>query len=225
MKTYRLGGYASILTGLSYLFIAVTFFLLPPEQRAGQVLSGPFFISVAENALFLKIQLLLFALNAILAIAVVQALSKWMNNHKMIQWSSTLAVIGYAILIYINFYAFEQIPRLAEAYIRLDFPLRTIITAFGIGFDDWMAFILTGLWMFVINWYGLLEHKFPKTLAILGMFGGLCNFLIAAGSVLKSSFIMMAAAGLGGVMIGPVWFIWTGKILLHEKEVTIEKQL
>lgn len=219
MKPYRLGGYAAILTGLSYLLIALTFFLLPPEQRAGQVLEDSFFLSVAENPLYLKMQLLLFALNGILAIAVVQAIFGFLNGQKSsIRWSSTLAVVGYAILIYINFFAFEQIPKLADAYTSLDRPLRTIITAYGVGFDDWMAFLLTGLWMLVINLHGMKEHKFPKGLAVTGMAGGAANWLIAFGSVFKSPVLMAAAAGLGGVIIGPVWFIWTGKILLAKKE-------
>jgi hypothetical protein len=50
----------------------------------------------------------------------------------------------------------------------------------------------------------------PRWLAILGLFGALVNELVFIGMVFHFALLIDLAAGVGGMIIGPVWFIGLG---------------
>lgn len=47
-------------------------------------------------------------------------------------------------------------------------------------------------------------------MAVLGLIIGIGNALIIAGYILDSSILILIAAGLGAVILAPIWFIWMG---------------
>jgi hypothetical protein len=56
----------------------------------------------------------------------------------------------------------------------------------------------------------LRAHLIPKWLAILGMLGALINELTFIGIVFHIALLIDLAVGVGGMIIGPIWFIGLG---------------
>ena len=73
-----------------------------------------------------------------------------------------------------------------------------------------MSFALIGLWMLALNWLAYKRNQLPRFLSVVGILTGVFNFLIALGFVLHISSLIEIAAGLGGLVFGPLWFVMIG---------------
>ena len=219
----KISSVCAILIAIIYIMIALIYLFLPDEQKAGNEINSDFLISVAQSPQLLIWQIRLFTINAILSVTVVLSLFEYLkaNQRGLIAWASVLALIGFSILIYINCFAQVEIPRLANVFVKSDHGTQLSIAAQGFGFDDWMAFGLIGIWMIIINWIGQKNNRLPLLLSVIGIIGGLANFLIAFGTVAKMVSVIMIAAILGGVFLGPVWYIWIGIKLWKEGQKAV----
>ncbi len=212
----KLGGICSILTGLSYLAIGVTYFLMPEEQQPGSTASfDAFFESVAGSSTMLVLYCWAFAVNGFAAIAAVPAISGLVRsaNEGWVRWTSALAAIGYAVLAVEYIVLQDEVPRMAAGYLQLDQSARAAIAVIGplnLNNDGWAGFGTVGLWLTVVNGLALRGGQWPKPLAVLGLVIGIGNALIIAGYILDSSLLILIAAGLGAVILAPIWFIWMG---------------
>ena len=212
----KLGGICSILVGLSYLAIGATFFLLPAEQQPGSPVSfDAFFESVAGGSTVLVLYCWAFTVGGFVAIAAVPAISDLVRsaNEGWIRWTSALAVIGYAVLAVEYLVLQDEVPRMAAGYIRLDESARAAIAVVGplnLNNDGWAGFGTVGLWLAVVNWLALRGGQWPKALAVIGLIVGIGNGLVIAGFILDSPILILITAGLGGVILAPIWFIWMG---------------
>ena len=214
----KASGVFSICIAITYMIIALIHLSLPDIQKAGNSMSPEYLVSIAESPLLLVWQIRIFAVNAVLSIAVVFSLLQYIRSGQngLSVWASALAVIGFAIIFYVSMLAQIEIPRIATSFVQSNETIKLAIIAQGLGFDDWMAFGLIGLWMIIVNYTGQKNRRLPLSLAIIGIISGFANFLIAFGTVARLVILITIAAILGGVLLGPVWYFWTGIIFLKE---------
>ena len=214
----KLGGTCAILLGVSYIVIGVNYLLLvPAEQKVGGGLAK-FLPSFAQNPTPLTLQYWAFALGALLAIAAVLAISESVRsvNEGWVRWTSTLAVLGFAVVAIDNFREMSFQPDRAADYAAADAATKAAMEVSGpIGLDPqgWLGFGAVGLWVLVVSLLALRGSTWPKPLAYVGIAVAVVHWLVVAGSVLSIEPLIAIAAGLGGVILGPIWYIWTGLTL------------
>lgn len=203
-----------MLLGVSYLVIGINYLLLPADQKAGSALDS-FLPSLAQNPTPLTIQYWAFALGAVVALAAVLAISEAVRpaNEGWVRWTSHLAVLGFAVVAINNFrnLAF-QLDR-ATAYVGGDAALKAAIEVsgpFSLDPQGWLGFGAVGLWVLVVSWLALRAGRWPKPLAYVGIAVSVAYGLVVAGFVLNLELLIAIAAGLGGIILGPIWYIWLG---------------
>jgi len=210
----KLGGTCSILVGVSYVLVGITYLLLPAGQKPG---AGPaqFYPSFAQNPTPSALMYWEFALGAVLAIAAVMAISEVVRpaNEGWVRWTSNLAYLGFAVTAISNFRTLALMPTQAAAYVAGDASTQAAIAATGeIGLDPygWLQFGGIGLWVLVVSLLALRGGTLPKTLAYVGIAATILYWLVVAGFVLDIEALMAIAAGLGGIIVAPIWYIWMG---------------
>jgi hypothetical protein len=210
----KLGGNCSILLGVSYLLIGVTYLLLPADQKQTSAVDK-FLLSFAQNPTTQMIQFWVFALSGLIGIAVVLAVSERVRsmNEGWVRWTSNLAVLGFAVVAINNFRNIAFQPGRATAYLKSDAATRTVIELsgpFGLDPQNWLGFGAVGLWVLVVSLLALRAGTMPRLLTYLGMATVVAYWLIVVGSVLNLEVLFTIAAALGGIILAPIWYIWTG---------------
>ena len=91
--------------------------------------------------------------------------------------------------------------------------MRQSITSFSLVLDPqgWLIFFLSGLSLLLFGALGWRFGTLPKALAVLGMAGGLLYIVAFIARANQQMLIVDVAAGLGGVIVGPLW--WAGLAL------------
>ena len=217
----RVGGICSLAAGAIFLVSGVAFF-------ASQV--GRFdWNSVASISAYLQTHpgagTLWTVVNggaavaAFLAVASVLGLADRLGPARpgLVRWTSTLAVIGYAILAVTNVADLYQIKHLAASYPLLDASARAALEAAGTGTLDPMLnlrFMAVGPWFLAAGWVALHTRDLPRALAYLGIIAGCGALLAAAASFLDLPGIPLGlAVGAVAVVIHPIWLIGVGLAL------------
>ena len=212
----KLGSICSILVGISYIVVGVTYVLLPVEQGAGGSSGSKFLASVAQNPTMLIIEYWAFALGAILAIAAVLAISESVRsaNDGWVRWTSNLAIIGFAVTSINFFRLLANVPGRAAAFATGDAAIKVILAATQADLDldpnGWLGFGFVGFWVLVVSLLALRGSTLPKLLAYDGIAVAIAYWLVVAGYVLGIGTLVAIAAGLGGVILAPIWYIWAG---------------
>ena len=117
----KITGVFAIVAGVSYIVIGITFFLLPEDQRPNDNFHR-FLLSVADESALSVLLYWAFAVGALAAIAVVFAVADLVGPgaRVLVRWSTTLAIIGLAVVI-VQFLVFQdQVPNMANDYDGLD---------------------------------------------------------------------------------------------------------
>ena len=111
-----------MLVGVSYILIGVLFFLVPEEQRGGAVGPDAFRSVVEDGVLLQQVQFWAFGFGALLAIAVVYAVADIVRpaSPAVVRWTTTIAVIGFAVVAVQTLLLQDELPDLARAHERLD---------------------------------------------------------------------------------------------------------
>lgn len=211
----RLGGTCSILVGISYVVIGITEVLLPADQMssAGR---DKFLMSFAQNPSLLQVQYWALALGALLAIAVVLAVSEAVRsaNEGWVRWTSNLAILGFAVTAIDFFRTLALEPLNAAAYVQGDAAIRAALTVpsstVALDPQGWLGFGVVGLWLLVVNLLALRSGTWPKILSYVGIATAIAYFLVVVSLTLGLATMLQIVAGVGGVILAPIWFIWMG---------------
>jgi hypothetical protein len=215
----QLGGICSILLGVSIIVVGATYLPLPPEQQqiVGMYTNpGAFLASVAHNFTLLTVEFWAEALGALAGIAVVLAISARVRsaNEGWVRWTSTLAIVGLAITAIDDLRFLALTPGRAAAYVQGDAAVKAALTAPGAleGLDPhhWLRLGAVGLWVMVVNLLALRARAWPAPLAIVGIGVALVYWLAVAGIVLQIPAALTLVAGLGAIVLAPLWYIWLG---------------
>jgi hypothetical protein len=210
----KLGGNCSILLGILYLLIGVTYLLLPADQKQTSA-TDKFLLSFAQNPITQMIQFWEFALSGLIGIAVVLAASESVRsaNEGWVRWTSNLAVLGFAVVAINNFRNIAFQPGRAAAYVEGDAVTKTVIELsgpFGLDPQNWLSFGAVGLWVLVVSLLALRAGTWPKLLTYVGIATAVAYWLIVVGSIFNLEALFTIAAALGGIILAPIWYIWTG---------------
>lgn len=212
---YELGGICSALVGLSYVVIGITIILMPPQITGVDNFASPTLILFESNRVLVLTQYWAMALGAIFALAVIPAVSEKVRNlnEGWLRWTSSLATLGFAVTILDNYWAIVITPAQSAAYLAADEALRAAMTLPSApqqsDLKAWLGYGAVGLWVLVVNLLALRGNRWPKGLAYLGIAVALVYFLavIPAGILGDLTFVL---AGVGGVVLAPIWYIWMG---------------
>jgi hypothetical protein len=206
--------------GVLYVLIGVTFLLVPAEQQGG---SGKddiirFLSSFNENSTAMTLLYLEFALGAILAIAAVPAISGLVRtvNEGWTRWTSNLAFLGFAVVAIYYFQMMAMVPSRAAAFAAGDASTKAAL-AVPIGVDPQflLRYGVIGLWIFVVSILALRGRKLPGILSIVGIVAAVLYWLLAANDILGiATPVRPLIAIAGGIIAGPIWYIWVGSRLL-----------
>ena len=135
------------------------------------------------------------------------------------RWTSTLALIAFAVTFLDNYWAIVETPARASAYVTGDAAWRAALTVPGaaqqIDVQSWLGNGAVGLWGLVVSLLALRGKVWPKGLALLGIVGAFAYFLGLASSVIHELTVSgagMLVAGIG-VVLAPIWFGWMGIVL------------
>jgi Domain of unknown function (DUF4386) len=136
-----------------------------------------------------------------------------------IRWTSTLAIIGYAILAISNIADLYQIKRMVFGYAQINQSAQSALDVMGFGSIDptlSLRFITIGPWFLVAGWLSLRNGQFPKALAYLGVIAGIIALLFVVISFLEIQTLTLITASIA-VVFQPLWLIWTGIVLGRDK--------
>jgi hypothetical protein len=211
-----LGGTCAILNSILLPLFVISFLFSPERHFIG---TAAYFETIATNPRWIMIRFVVEALYSLLAIAVVIAISDIMRpaNEGLVRWMSILAILGYATLVVDTMMLLDHLPRLATRFVDADEYTKAAILAMGSNYvhfsidpDAWVGFGLPNLWFLMVGWLAIRGGQLPKNLALLGLIVGGLNFLAVAGDSFELQIILNILAVLGGLVVGPIWFIWVG---------------
>jgi hypothetical protein len=209
-----LGGTCSILLGISYAVFGVTYLLDPTIKTASQ---AEFYVAYAAHPTMYVASSLALALGAILALAVIPAVAERLRtvDEAWVRWASNVAYLGFAVTALANVSVIVVYHARATAYVRGDEITRAAVVAPSYALDPtgWFPLGCVGMWFLVINLLGLRGGAWPRPLAYLGLAGGVLYWCALAGNLFGIPLLFQLAAGLGGVILAPIWFAWVGLIL------------
>ncbi|MBI3915005.1 MAG: DUF4386 domain-containing protein [Chloroflexi bacterium] len=211
----QLGGTCSILAGVSYVAVGVAYMLMPVEQRPGGN-TGPFLTSFAQNPTMLLLEYWAFAIGALVALGAVPAISDRVRSvsEGWVRWATNLAFVGFAVTA-INFFRLLAIlPNRAVAYYKGDSLEKLAIamnqSALSLDPQGWLGFGAVGFWVLVVSVLTLRAGTLPKLLAYVGIGVAIAYMLVVAGYLFNADLLIAIAAGAGGIILGPIWYIWMG---------------
>jgi hypothetical protein len=214
----RFGGTAAIAVGALYLMVGLTHFLMPRAQLRGAVgITDAFFASLARGSSVFMLHYWLVVATALLTFAVIAAFLSLLREHRTgpLCWAAAVGFFG-AALTAIDFTIIAvEAPRLARLYMSAAADARPMLLVFGVPHIDPCFFAngLAGVFALTVNIAALRHRLLPRTLATIGVIGSVLFLLLFAGALAHSPWLIDFAVGLGGLVIGPLWYIWTGFIL------------
>ena len=213
----KLGGICSILLGISYILVAVIYVVMPAEQQdAAGIAPGAFLESLAQNPTLYIVGGLVFALGSLLGIAAVPAISESLRsvNQGWVRWTSTLAILGFAVNSIDSFRRMALDPARATAYVKGDAAIKAALTVPGalpaLDPNAWLRLGAVGLWVLVVCLLALRSGTWPRPLAYLGIAVTIVYWLIVASNYLQIQLFTAIIAGVGLVILAPIWYIWLG---------------
>jgi hypothetical protein len=211
----RVGGTASLLVGVLSIPAALTYLILPAEQRLG-VEGATLLPSFADDPTVLTALFIQLALLAVLAIAVVPALSFRVGaNEGWVTWTAILALAGLALTAAGHLLSLSRLPNIAEAFVAGDPSTKAAILPFWRSTLDPQAFWgygAVGLWILVASVLAIRTQSLPQPLAGFGIAVAVLHWLIPLG-------LASGNQGVLGVIIGAfaigsvVWYLWIGSVL------------
>jgi hypothetical protein len=198
----------------SYCAAGISHFLMPPDQiHFAKGLSAEFFTSLRVTSFWFRVHYWSFVTASLCGMAIVQVLSHQLNlTSYAAQLMTLLATVGFvvtaidfammqakAIQLARAFHTF--LPEVQQSTIAAGLPRLDQTGLFGFGF--------VGLWFAVANVIMLETGNYPTGLIILGLSGAGLFELGFIGSLVHVARLIDIAIGLGGVLAGPLWLIWT----------------
>jgi hypothetical protein len=213
----KLGGRMSIGLGLIYLVIGLTYFMVPPAQLKG--FSADFWPSLVDSPTWRRIFQFAQALGAAWGVAVVLGVREYSDkkHEAWLGWTSVLAYIGYALGIIDNVRSF-QLERLQSViFMAADPAVKASIVAntaiYNLDSMGVLGFGAVGLWVLVSSHTLAMDGKIPKALGWIGAVTALLMAVVVLGYATMNTAFLSVAAGLGGFIAAPTYFIWLGMSL------------
>jgi hypothetical protein len=213
----KVGGACAVLLGLSYIVVAIAYLALPSGQGV-LWMSKPadFLQSFNQKPAALVIEYLAFIVGAIFAFGAIPAMQDHVSSEDQgwLRWASNLAYLSFAVLILNMFRLLVLLPSTASNYVAGDpATQQAIIQNFhGLSLDPqgWIAFGGIALWVLVVSLEGTREGRLPWLLVLDGIAVAILYGLAIAGILFGVRGLVDIAAVVGGIILGPIWYVWFG---------------
>lgn len=213
---YKFGGTFSILLAITTILVAAVYVLLPSEQQDACQCADRFLVSLAQNPILYIAEYALFGVYSLLGTAAVLAISENVRsvNEGWVRWTSSLAIVGFAVNAVDALRSMALNPVRAVAYVQGGAAVKAALTVPGAlqGLDPqaWLRLGAVGLWVGTVSLLGLRSNAWPRLLAYLGIAVTVVYWLVVAGQVLQLPSLIVILAGAGGVLFVPIWYMWLG---------------
>jgi hypothetical protein len=214
----RLGGLASAALGVVYLLIGANYLI----NRAALTVDVETFVSeFARYQLANDAQWWLFVLSGVLGVAAVAALSaRAAPGHAGLRWLATLANAGFLVTALDNarlaaYWHGRAADYLAASTDAAREAIAANSGALSLDPNGVFGFGLVGLWVIATGYVALQRDALPRGAGYAGLAAGLVYWLVVIGFTLNVEPLVAIAAGLGGIILAPVWYLWAGLSLLR----------
>ena len=208
----RTAGIVCLVCALSYAATGATFFLDPTSQFKTGTLD--YWNALAGAPLGRQAFLMAFALAGLTAFCAMGEVQRLIGpTSGLARLAASLGQLGFGVtaVSYVRLLGGEA--QRAQAFAAGSDAVRQSITSFSLVLDPqgWLIFFLSGLSLLLFGALGWRFGTLPKALAVLGMAGGLLYIVAFIARANQQMLIVDVAAGLGGVIVGPLW--WAGLAL------------
>lgn len=79
------------------------------------------------------------------------------------------------------------------------------------------TFFMVGLAIFLFNWLIVHSGALPRSLGYLGIFNAVLLTILFIASANDLQLLILISGGLTSVIVGPIWWIWLGLVLMREQ--------
>jgi len=209
------GGTSAQGVGILYVLVAITHFLLPRDQlRGAGGVTAAFFQSLSGSSVVFSAHYWTVAILSFLTIAVYLGLLSLLRDHLSgpLCWAAVVGIIGAALSMVDFAYVGVEAPRLARAFSGASAGAQSVLVVSGIPHIDpcFFASALMGIFSLIGNAVALRHRLLPRAVTYIGLIGGVALLLVFLGSLVRSPRTIDVTVGLGGLIIGPVWYTWVG---------------
>src|SRR6266849_1698215 len=139
------------------------------------------------------------------------------ENDGWLRLATTVAYIGFAAMAIENLRALQILPPLVRDHASADeatkVALARSVSLIPLDPHGWLVYGGVGFWFFVVNVIALQRGLGPTSLAIVGIVGAVLYWMLVVGELFHQGTILLLVAGLGGLILGPIWYIWVGLIV------------
>lgn len=211
---------SAVLCALAYVSAGACFVFDPSSAFPRG--SDEYWLALSQNNPIRQIFLLSFALAGIFTFAPIARITHQLKATagSFAYWSAQLGYLAFGLTTvnYVRILSGE--PVRAAAMLAGDDSTRTAITSFSISLDTqgWILFGVAGLFYFGVNYTALRQQSWHPAVAFLGLLSALLCWLAFAGLILENMQLVEIAAGAGGVLIGPLWWLAMAKVLLPQQQ-------
>ena len=214
----RFGGTAAIAVGVLNLLVGVTHFMLPRAQlRDAGGITAAFYESLSKNSLVFALHYWIVVVLSLLTLAVIVAFLSLFREHRTgpLCWAAVVGFLGAALSTIDFAYVAVEAPRLAKLFMSASPVVQSLLLVVGMPHIDpcFFAWGLMGLFALTVNSAALRHRLLPRVLGYVGVVGGVLFLLVFVGALSRTAWLIDFAVGLGGLVIGPLWYIWTGFVL------------
>ena len=212
MKKYSLR-YLALVSAISFVISGITHFAMPKEQIHFAHGIGPqFFYSLSENATAFHIHYWAFAVAALLAMSVFIYSIESFKNEFGIKVTGLWALLALALIAIDFTHMHANAMHIATQFANLQASVQKLILARGLDrLDSYgIGFTLIGIHVFYLNFLSAKNRDYALWIAWLGMAGGILLQFVLVGTLARSGIMIDLAAGLGGIVLFPIWLIGYG---------------
>jgi hypothetical protein len=194
---------------------------MPDAQK--EYLRPEFWPSFAEQPTSGYIQSIVFAVIALLVLGLIPIVTKLAGGEIswFLRWMMLLGMLGYVVHAVEEIRTMALATRIADAYVEGDSATKSAIAALGLQHLDPLhifKFGLVGLWILVVNLYGLAKKTLPVVLCIVGVIGAVAFWIDLVGNVFQAV-VLVTTASITAIILGPIWFIWMGVLVMKKTQV------
>lgn len=201
-----------LLCAVSYAVTGIAFFVDPSSQfRPG---TPEYWATLANAPLGRLVFLMAFALAGITAFCTMPEIRRLIAPMNSLgRLAASLGQLGFGVtaISYVRLIGGEA--QRAQAFAAGSEDVRQSIASFSLSLDPqgWLIFFSSGLCLLIFGCVGWRAGTIPRAIAALGSICGLLYIVAFAARATQHMLVVDIAAGLGAVVIGPIW--WTSLAL------------
>lgn len=214
-STLRFTAIAASVVGVSALLYGIVFLVLVPEAQKGPAPAS--LISFAHNPTGRQIANVLLVIGGLAGSAAVVGIYRRLRatNAGLAVWSLVLgSMYCFATILHGIYFAFLMVD-LSRLYARGGEALKASAVAIAstpspLGVGD---YFLAGPWLLVTGLLMVRSPGIPRALGYLAWISAVGLFVEFAGTVIDTPAVIRATAVPGALVVGLVFWVWTGCIL------------